>query len=505
LNDQRAALLSGFGAFGLALVGALHAVVRGPAWLDSAFVSFRYGDHFTNGHGLVFNLGERVEGFGDPLWTVFWAVLQWFGVDPVVAMSLVAPLLVFVLILATAWLSVRLAGERTGLLAPAIMAVWAPLSVAAQSGTDAVFVASLLLFTLISRVRDEGRSGHFWLVLLALSGLPGVVLAVLLAGWGAWRSPGASLVRLFVVGASLATLSWLRIGYYGEMIPNHWLTVVFGGAEQWVDGGKWCIDLCTRSPVLSMGTLLGIGVALRGRAPLQLLLVVLFLCLFWIIGQGPRRGMFFAHFVLVLPVISVLVAVLVAGICTRFPRHGFLLSLLVFLAFGAVDGLQNHRRAQSIVEQRVKRASQAELLGRFFAFRFKQGERVAVHQPGMIPYFSRGPVLDLSGKTDRVIARRWRADDATQSGLQQIALDHALVVRPAVIVHPKRRGGVRPKRLDIPKAYPSDFAEHYSTTSFTPRKRWDLMPYAGRRWLHFFVRRGIPMGHDDTKWYPMDP
>jgi len=486
-------------------VGALHTVVRGPAWLDAAFVSFRYGDHFATGHGLVFNLGERVEGFGDPLWTVFWAVLQWLGVDPVVAMSLVAPLLVFVLILATAWLSVRLAGERTGLLAPAIMAVWAPLSVAAQSGTDRVFVACLLLFALISRVRDGGRSGHPWLVLLALSGLPGMVLSVLLAAWGAWRSPGAALGRLFVVGASLAILSGLRIGYYGEMIPNHWLTVVFGGVDQWVLGGRWWFDLCTRSPVLSLGTILGIGVALRGRAPLRLLVVVLLLCLFWIIGLGPRRGMFFAHLVLVLPVMSVLVAVFVAGICARSPRRGLVFSMLVFLAFGAADGLQNHRRARVIVQQRAKRASQAELLGRFFAFRFQQGERVAVHQPGMIPYFSQGPVLDLSGKTDRVIARRWRADDGTRRGLQRIALDHAMVVRPAAIVHPKRRGGGRPKRLNIPKAYPSDFADHYSTTSFTPRKRWDLMTYTGRRWLHFFVRRGIPMGHDDTKWYPMEP
>ena len=30
---------------------------------DDAFISFRYAQNFLNGHGLVFNIGERVEGF----------------------------------------------------------------------------------------------------------------------------------------------------------------------------------------------------------------------------------------------------------------------------------------------------------------------------------------------------------------------------------------------------------------------------------------------------------
>ena len=53
-------------------------------WLtDDAFISFRYARNLLEGHGLVFNPGERVEGYTNFLWTLelagIWAL---FGVRP---------------------------------------------------------------------------------------------------------------------------------------------------------------------------------------------------------------------------------------------------------------------------------------------------------------------------------------------------------------------------------------------------------------------------------------
>ncbi|MEW6051676.1 MAG: hypothetical protein AB1644_11545 [Candidatus Zixiibacteriota bacterium] len=40
-------------------------------WLcDDAFISFRYAQNLVNGHGLVYNVGERVEGYTNFLWTI---------------------------------------------------------------------------------------------------------------------------------------------------------------------------------------------------------------------------------------------------------------------------------------------------------------------------------------------------------------------------------------------------------------------------------------------------
>src|SRR3954470_13240280 len=40
------------------------------AWLsDDAFISFRYARNWVTGKGLVYNAGERVEGYTNFLWT----------------------------------------------------------------------------------------------------------------------------------------------------------------------------------------------------------------------------------------------------------------------------------------------------------------------------------------------------------------------------------------------------------------------------------------------------
>jgi hypothetical protein len=61
-RSVRGALLLGC-ALTIVLVGHLHFA---NITLDDAFISFRYGENLANGHGLVFNLGERVEGSGLP-------------------------------------------------------------------------------------------------------------------------------------------------------------------------------------------------------------------------------------------------------------------------------------------------------------------------------------------------------------------------------------------------------------------------------------------------------
>lgn len=43
---------------------------------EDAFIFFRYVDNFVNGNGLVFNIGERIEGFTSPLWVFFLAILR---------------------------------------------------------------------------------------------------------------------------------------------------------------------------------------------------------------------------------------------------------------------------------------------------------------------------------------------------------------------------------------------------------------------------------------------
>src|SRR5215471_6240015 len=42
--------------------------------LDDTYISLRFARHLAQGQGLVYNPGERVEGFSNFLWTVFLAL-----------------------------------------------------------------------------------------------------------------------------------------------------------------------------------------------------------------------------------------------------------------------------------------------------------------------------------------------------------------------------------------------------------------------------------------------
>ncbi|MBD3219015.1 MAG: hypothetical protein GF310_12135 [candidate division Zixibacteria bacterium] len=55
------------------------------AWVgDDAFISYRYAEHLIEGHGLVYNPGEQVEGYTNYLWTILVALGMLAGIDPIV-------------------------------------------------------------------------------------------------------------------------------------------------------------------------------------------------------------------------------------------------------------------------------------------------------------------------------------------------------------------------------------------------------------------------------------
>jgi hypothetical protein len=50
--------------------------------LDDPSISFRYAENLARGHGLVFNPGERVEGYSNLLWVLGLSVVARLGIDP---------------------------------------------------------------------------------------------------------------------------------------------------------------------------------------------------------------------------------------------------------------------------------------------------------------------------------------------------------------------------------------------------------------------------------------
>lgn len=68
---------------GVPMLVTLAAALRVSSFtIDDAYISFRYAENLANGHGLVYNVGERVEGYTNFLWTVLLAAAVKLGVTP---------------------------------------------------------------------------------------------------------------------------------------------------------------------------------------------------------------------------------------------------------------------------------------------------------------------------------------------------------------------------------------------------------------------------------------
>ncbi len=283
----------------LATLGHLH---YANVTIDDAFISFRYAENLVRGHGLVFNEGERVEGYSNFLWTLLLAVPIWLGVDRVeLGMLVTAKALGALLNLGTLvllWKTTALGRpkERPSALAPLYLASLAPLLIWAVSGLETSLVTLLIFGTLHLHIREElafrdGREQLPWsFLVLALAALtrpePAVLLVPLVAlrlsarfrGDSKWRQMRREVVRVGWFALPYGAFLLWRIGYYGELLPNTYYAKMHDDPEVLARGWRYLTgafrDLAWGWPGACAGlALLGV----RGRVPHRVLATSAFL------------------------------------------------------------------------------------------------------------------------------------------------------------------------------------------------------------------------------------
>lgn len=229
---------------GLAIVGLIttFAGALWPSWMtDDALISFRYAQNLVAGNGLIYNLGERVEGYTNFLWTMLAALVLALGGDPVQVSYYAGIVIALLLIAATFVLARQLLGERWALMAAALLGTSHSLLIYTSrgSGLETGLFALLLVVgtTLFLRDRFGWAGAAFALATMTrpegvlLLGIAGLVRMV------ATRKIDAGIWRMVGVFALIGVpfFAW-RFSYYGDLLPNTFYAKTGGGLAQALRG-----------------------------------------------------------------------------------------------------------------------------------------------------------------------------------------------------------------------------------------------------------------------------
>ena len=408
----------------------------GLAWrerflCDDAFISFRYADHLARGMGLVWNAGERVEGYTNFLWVLLMSAGLKLGLAP----EKLSQLLGLASGLGLLVIAFRSGGSGSlgrlrGALIALGLAVHGSFAAWSTSGLETMFF-TLLVWTatrryLVERNEPERVSGWVSPFLFALATLtrPEGALFAGIVGLGLALEnqrgrAGLRPVLRFGLGYALpiaAHVLW-RHSYYGDWLPNTFRAKVPGA---WLEQGLAYLGLYEREyhalAFVPFALLAFLG---QRRREAGLIAVMLAAYLGYVLAVGGDRFEFrflvvvLPHFTwLVVEGLSALALRPVGGVARVAQGALAVVALRAFLGLtrrgfggegGAVEGVSPVVGVRAYCERRMEE-------GRFLRACIERGELPAelvlcVGGAGALPYYTRWTTVDRRGLNDAHIAR----------------------------------------------------------------------------------------------------
>ena len=415
---------------GLALAAALlavHALSLGYE-SDDAYISYRYARNLLDGHGLVYNVGERVEGYTNFLWTVLLAGID--GLLPGEHLPAIGTALGLVFGCATVVLvglfGRAIAGGDTprALIAPILLAADSSFAAWCTGGLEGPMFAFLVAAAGFAYFRG-GRLAPFLLALASLTRPEGALLFAVTAAVELARRRGrvVEVLRWSVPFLAVAVPYFLaRWAYYEWPLPNTFYAKVGGGIDTWKRGVRylagflathgWFLAVVAALPLLRrpverwvvhVGALLAAyaiylvavgGDGLHAHRFCTYLAPLLYLLaqegLVQALGRAPKA---------ILAAITVLAVALVAQTSVRHfasPESGRWTEPKSEVTFP--DPTRGYRFFDNYFVERQRIAAA------WLEANAPQGAVIAATPAGSIAYHSSHPVIDMLGLTDEHIA-----------------------------------------------------------------------------------------------------
>lgn len=415
------------------------------AWMnrfvvDDAFISFRYAENLTQGHGLVFNIGDRVEGYTNFLYTLIMALPAWLGWD-VVGFAYLVGMSAWVMSLYLVYRIARdcfAAGTKLSLLCAAFVASNYTYNIFATSGLENAWLSWLILgfFYYLFRPCEASRvfQGVFFTSAFgALAILTRLDAALIVYGClgVAFLQYRRTVQRRFVtpfVGIGMVVILFMawKLYYYGDVLPNTFYAKV-GSVPSLHRGVEYARQFYFNYwywPFLALLALIIFqGRQLKSlwqgfsKTPQTYLTLALFgTIVLWNVYVIRVNGDFMQYrfYVVLIPFI-VLSLLQLFRILIPEPRWclvGFMvLGLASFFNWYFTRTLPQGVEGREELRDHITRLEQDwPSIGRVLANHFSpdSGIKIAVTAAGAIPYYSKLYAVDMFGLNDRWVARNGR-------------------------------------------------------------------------------------------------
>ncbi len=388
---------------------------------DDAFISARYARNLVNGHGLVFNPGERIEGITNLLWTLILAIPHLLDIDFVGfarALSIILVGLLFTCMAGYCITSLKLS-DQSSWLAILLIALSATLYLWSLSGLESALF-TLLVFLGIAReykqqrVNDHILQGVIWGVSFAIRPDALVFLGALISfrfffAKQTHRPGGTTWLVIFFLPLFIM-VEGFRLCYYGALIPNSYYLRSWQGLDglaiNLVPGAIYTGRFLISSGLWMLLPLAMIG-NLQKHREFQRFMWIFFLYFLYMLWVGGDSKVFYRLWLPLLPLGYIWLAYSIDRLNERLRNRKYnkaIIAMAVFLVISATCAptfncldFGDHERTRNIAKHlhpdRVR-------TGRYLARAAGPDDTLALSAIGVIPYLSGLYTYDFMGLID---------------------------------------------------------------------------------------------------------
>ncbi|AOJ02730.1 MULTISPECIES: hypothetical protein [Burkholderia] len=387
--------------FGLPLLAFLAlAFAFFPESIDDAYITLRYSLNLALGHGPIFNIGERVEGYSNPVWMALLALTGKIGLSMPLMMKVYSVIAGAVAILIVGQYADRVFGRIAALSAMALLACSTFFALWATDGLETMFYTALVtgLYILLLSSANPVTIGIV-ASLVALTRPEGAIFGLVACSYLAWRRGyKQSLAVLALLAIFGGAYELFRIEYFGALVPNTALAKVHTTAQTVLRGGQYLWRFNAESGYLVLPAVV-VSIWIHRKNDTVLLGAAFMGAQLVFLAVSGGDFMYGYRFVVpVLPIIALLASGCLSGdLLTDSNVRGWMavLGVAVVVAFQYASLPPMRVRVDNLVARRSTHFDVA----RYLVSRTTVADTVVLSEAGIVPFGIRARVYDYLGLT----------------------------------------------------------------------------------------------------------